>query len=193
MKGRVMKKFSCFICTFFILLNWPNVAHTQKLTQGAYHANRERNYDLIHYKAELSFDFEKKQVFGRSTIRLSPLRRIENFALDAIHLNVRSVSSTESTDGLAFRATDDSLIITLPQPKNPTDTFTVVVQYEGNPKGGLYFLRNFDNPQLFYVSTYGENGLHANWLPIYNDVNDKFSTEMLVTVPRRILSSPTAN
>jgi aminopeptidase N len=47
----------------------------------------------------------------------------------------------------------------------------------------MYFRRNQDNPQLFYVSTYGENGLHANWLPIYNDTNDKFSSEMIVTVP----------
>jgi aminopeptidase N len=178
-----MKKISWLIFALAILLNWPSIAHAQKLPAGAYHGNRERNYDIIHYKAELSFDFEKKQVFGKSTIRLTPLRRIENFAFDAIHLNVKSVSSTESTNGLAFRSTGDSLIITLPQPRNPTDTFSVVVQYEGNPKGGMYFRRNPDNPQLFYVTTYGENGLHANWLPIYNDVNDKFSTEMLVTAP----------
>jgi aminopeptidase N len=176
-----MKRFVSLIISLAFIIAVPLFA--QKLPTGAYHANRERNYDIIHYKAELSFDFEKKQVFGKSTIRLAPLRRIEKFAFDAIHLNVKSVSSTESTNGLAYRSIGDSLIITLPQPRNPTDTFSVVVQYEGNPKGGMYFRRNPDNPQLFYVSTYGENGLHANWLPIYNDVNDKFSTEMLVTVP----------
>ncbi|MCI0691604.1 M1 family metallopeptidase [candidate division KSB1 bacterium] len=175
-----MKKFFKLIFILFIVTA-PLFA--QKLPTGAYHGNRERNYDIIHYKAELSFDFEKKQVFGKSTIRLTPLRRIENFAFDAIHLNIKSVSSTESTNGLAFRSTGDSLIINLPQARNPNDTFSVVVQYEGNPKSGMYFRRNPDNPQLFYVTTYGENGLHANWLPIYNDMNDKFSTEMLVTVP----------
>lgn len=176
-----MKRFISLIISLAFIIAMPLLA--QKLPTGAYHGNRERNYDLIHYKAELSFDFEKKQVFGKSTIRLAPLRRMEKFAFDAIHLNVKSVSSTESTNGLAFHSTGDSLIITLPQARIPTDTFTVVVQYEGNPKSGMYFRRNPDNPQLFYISTYGENGLHANWLPIYNDVNDKFSTEMLVTVP----------
>jgi aminopeptidase N len=175
-----MKK---FITPIFILFIVAAPLFAQKLPTGVYHTNRERNYDIIHYKAELSFDFEKKQVYGKSTIRLAPMRRIENFVFDAIHLNVKSVSSTESTNGLAFRSTGDSLIITLPQPRNPADTFTVAVQYECNPKSGMYFRRNPDNAQLFYVSTYGENGLHANWLPIYNDVNDKFSTEMLVTVP----------
>jgi len=176
-----MKRFISLIIPLAFIIAGPLFA--QKLPAGAYHGNRERNYDIIHYKAELSFDYEKKQVFGKSTIRLTPLRRIENFAFDAIHLNIKSVSSTESTNGLAFRSTGDSLIITLPQARIPTDTFSVVVQYEGSPKSGMYFRRNPDNPQLFYVSTYGENGLHANWLPIYNDVNDKFSTEMLVTVP----------
>lgn len=176
-----MKRFISLIISLAFIIAMPLLA--QKLPTGAYHGNRERNYDLIHYKAELSFDFEKKQVFGKSTIRLAPLRRMEKFAFDAIHLNVKSVSSTESTNGLAFRSTGDSLIITLPQARIPTDTFSVVVQYEGNPQSGMYFRRNPDNPQLFYISTYGENGLHANWLPIYNDVNDKFSTEMLVTVP----------
>ena len=47
----------------------------------------------------------------------------------------------------------------------------------------MYFQRDHVDPRRFYVSTYGEGGLHANWLPIYSDVNDKFSTEMLVTVP----------
>ncbi len=175
-----MKKFIMLLFILFIVAA-PLLA--QKLPAGAYHGNRERNYDLIHYKVELSFDFEKRQVFGKSTIRLVPLRRIEKFAFDAIHLNVKSVASVEGSNGVSFQSTGDSLIITLQQAKNPTDTFSVVVQYEGNPKSGMYFRRNPDNPQLFYVSTYGENGLHANWLPIYNDVNDKFSTEMLVTVP----------
>jgi aminopeptidase N len=175
-----MKKIFVFIYALVIPLNF---VFAQKLPTGAYHANRERNYDIIHYKAELSFDLERRQVFGKSTIRLTPLRRIENFALDAIHLKVNSVASTESTNGLAFRSTGDSLVITLPQARNSGDTLTVVVQYEATPKSGMYFQRHPGNPQLYYVSTYGEGGLHANWLPIYNDVNDKFSTEMLVTAP----------
>jgi len=52
-----MKKFSCLIYTFIIPLNF---AFAQKLPTGAYHANRERQYDILHYKAELAFDFEKK-------------------------------------------------------------------------------------------------------------------------------------
>jgi aminopeptidase N len=166
--------------TFFIIAS-PLFA--QKLPTGAYQANRERSYDIIHYKAELSFDFEKKSVSGKSTIRLTPLRQIDKFALDAIHLDVKSVTSKDARTDLSFRESDTALEISLAQAKSPRDTFSVAIEYECQPKGGMYFQRNQDNPQLFYLSTYGENGLHANWLPIYNDTNDKFSTEMIVTVP----------
>ena len=175
-----MRKFSFFIYLSIISLNF---AFAQKLPTGAYHANRERQYDILHYKAELAFDFEKRIVFGKATIRLTPLRRLDRLALDAIKLNVKSVAQAETNASLSFGTQNDSLLIALPQTKTPTDTFTVVVQYEAAPKSGMYFQRNSDNPLLSYVTTYGEDGLHANWLPIYNDTNDKFSTEMLVTVP----------
>jgi len=166
--------------TFFII---TSSLFAQKLPTGAYQANRERSYDILHYKVELSFDFEKKSVFGKSTIRLKPLRQIDRFELDAIHLDVKSVTSKDVRTELSFRESDTALEISLTQAKSPRDTFSVVVQYDCSPKGGMYFQRDQNNSQLFYVSTYGENGLHANWLPIYNDTNDKFSTEMIVTVP----------
>jgi aminopeptidase N len=155
----------------------------QKMPTGRYHPNRERSYDLLHYKGEFKFDFERRTIFGRSAIRLTPLRALASFSLDAIYLNVKSVTHLESNGSLPFHMTATTLDIALPQKQTPHDTFTVVIEYDAQPKGGMYFRRNPQNEKLFYVTTYGEGGLHANWLPIYNDVNDKFSTEMIITVP----------
>jgi len=178
MKRVLLRMISFF--TFFIV---TSSLLAQKLPTGAYQANRERSYDIVHYKAELSFDFEKKSVSGKSTIRLTPLRQIDRFELDAIHLDVKSVTSKDVRTELSFRESDTALEISLAEAKSQRDTFSVVIEYEASPKGGMYFQRDQNNPQLFYVSTYGENGLHANWLPIYNDTNDNFSTEMIITVP----------
>ena len=157
--------------------------NAQRLPEGAYHANRERSYDIIHYMAELSFDFDKKQVFGKATVTLTPLRKIESVTLAAILLNIKSVSMQDNDVKMQFRQSDNSVIITLPTRMTNQDTFSIVINYSCQPRAGMYFVQNPDNPKLFYISTYGEDGLHANWLPIYNDVNDKFSTEMKVTVP----------
>jgi len=178
-----MKRILDFLISAALAIIVAAPLFAQKLPTGAYHANRERHYDILHYKAELAFAFEKRMIFGKATICLTPLRRLDRFALNAIRLNIKSVTHAGDNANLPFQTTNDSLIIALPQAKNPTDTFAVVVQYDGAPKSGMYFRRHPNNPQLYYVSTYGEGGLHANWLPIYNDVNDKFSTEMLVTAP----------
>lgn len=178
-----MKRISFCVLAVVVLSSRSEISFAQKMPTGRYHPNRERSYDLLHYIGELKFDFEQCKVFGKSTIRLSPLRTLSSFSLDAIYLNVKSVTHRESNTSLRFHMTATTLDISLPQNKTPQDTLTVVVDYEAQPKGGMYFRRDPHNEKLFYVTTYGENGLHANWLPIYNDVNDKFSTEMLITVP----------
>lgn len=155
----------------------------QRLPKGAYHDNRERTYDIIHYKAELSFDFEGKEVFGKATITMRPLVEIESIALDSIGLNIKSVANSDSNADLPFEQKDGSLIIKLSTAKTPSDTIRFVIVYDCQPKAGVYFRRSPEDARLFYVHTYGEGGLHANWLPIYTGGNDKFSTEMIVTVP----------
>lgn len=176
-----MKRVVFNVLVMLVLIS--TAAFAQVMPTGRYHPNRERSYDLLHYKGEFKFDFENRRIFGKSTIRLTPLRALNAFSLDAIYLNVKSVTQLESKSSLPFHMTATTLDITLPQHKTPRDTFTVVIEYDAQPKGGMYFQRNQQNNKLFYVTTYGENGLHANWLPIYNDVNDRFSTEMIMTVP----------
>lgn len=178
-----MKRVTFYVLAISIVSLTLHTAFAQQIPTGLYHPNRERSYDLLHYRGEFKFDFENRKLFGKSTIRLTPLRALTSFSLDAIYLNVKSVTQLESKTALPFHMTAMTLDISLPQGKTPRDTFTVVIEYEAQPKGGMYFQRNQQNDKLFYVTTYGEGGLHANWLPIYNDVNDKFSTEMLLTVP----------
>lgn len=167
-------------CIVFLIFS-PLAA--QKLPEGQYHTNRERSYDIVHYKAELSFDFEHKRVLGKATVQLRPLCEIEAIVFDAIALDVTHVYKLKSNTKLNFEMEDGSLHIQLLTPIRAKDTLSVAIEYSATPKGGMYFVRNTENQNLFYVTTYGEDGLHANWLPIYADVNDRFSTEMVVTVP----------
>lgn len=156
---------------------------SQRLPEGAQHANRERSYDVLHYKAQLAFDFDKQEVRGKATIRLTPLRAIQEIALDAIALNVTTVE-LHGNRKVAFETAPGVLTIKLPETKQPGDTLTIGITYSAQPKAGMYFVRDRSSDEAYFVTTYGEDGLHANWLPIYSDVNDRFSSEMLITVPR---------
>ncbi len=168
------------VVTICVIL-WSGTLSAQRMPTGQYHSNRERHFDLIHYKAELSFDFTKKEVHSTASLLLAPLHKTNEITLDALALKVEKVSiAGRETD---FSLDSGSLVVQLPEEKAPSDTFSVVVAYTATPEAGMYFVADPQDPELFFVATYGEDGLHANWLPVYSDVNDRFSSEMIVTVP----------
>lgn len=157
-------------------------AAAQKLPDGAHHRNRERTYDIQHYRAELDFDFDRRGVSGRSTVRLEPLRPTATIVFDAVGLEVTGV--TRDGSALEFETTGTELRIALGGEAAAGETVTLDVDYRATPRAGMYFQRDRGNPGLYFVHTYGEGGLHANWMPVYGDPNDKFTSEMVVAVPK---------
>jgi len=178
------KIFKRTLSAIFILC-FIHATHAQRLPAGRHHRNRERTIDIVHYKADLRFDFEKKDVFGRATLFFRPLTKTQTFSLDASHLRFEEVGLIleNETKPLEFESQGASITITLDRTISPRDTVAVSIGYSARPNAGLYFLKDYGHDGQFYVYTYGEGGLLANWLPIYSEVNDKFSTEMVVTVP----------
>ena len=174
-----------WILSVIFILSLLNSTHAQSLPKGKYHRNRERVIDIIHYKAELNFDFSKKEVAGKATVIFCPLNKINKFSLDAMRLKFEEVNLIRKTviKPLKFDHLDQALEITLDRMYLPRDTVTVSIRYTAQPNAGMYFLKDYTHDGQFYIYTYGEGGLHSNWLPIYNELNDKFSTEMVVTVP----------
>jgi aminopeptidase N len=168
-----------------LILTTTHVLLSQRLPSGTYRPNRERTYDIIHYKADIKIDWAKKQVIGESTIKFRPLHPRASIALDAYRLNVGSVRELPSRKELSFRSTESELHLDFGRTLKESDTTSVVVQYTATPTAGLYVvdvpMADRTVPSIF---TYGEGGIHANWLPIYNEPNDKFTTEMVVTVAK---------
>ena len=161
------------------------VLQAQHLPAGTYRPNRERSYDILHYKADLKIDWSKKQIIGTATIRLHPLAAASSIDLDASWLKVSNAKDLASGKSLRFSSTDMVLNVEMGRTLLTTDTVSIMIDYTAQPTAGLYFVDagpgTGNKPAIF---TYGEGGIHANWLPIYNENNDKFSTEMLVTVEK---------
>ncbi len=165
-----------------VLVMLVHNAAAQRLPEGKFNAIRERTFDIIHLKVHLEFEFSRGRVFGEATLTLAPLRPLDSISLDAIRLNVASVRDEKRKAPISFVTADRKLNIKLPHTKSVGETLTLSIAYDATPRAGLYF-RLDPKTRHYFVDTYGEGGLHANWLPIYNDVNDKFSTEMLINVP----------
>ena len=170
-------------CT--VLFIFPLSGVSQRLPEGDYHVDRERSIDVLHYRADLRFSFAERRLTGNATLRFVPLSETTAFSLDAIRLEVASVKlvSIDGSAPLNFKTEDSDLLIELGRTYPVDETLTVEIAYSCQPNAGLYFQTDSPRSGQFFIHTYGEGGLHANWLPIYNDVNDKFSTEMVVTLP----------
>lgn len=175
----------CRPILFATVFLFSGMLSSQSLPEGKYHRNRERTVDIIHVKEEISFKFDEQSILATTTIQLTPLGSIGQFSLDAIGLNVLSVnvSGKNGSGEVRFRSNDSTITVFPGEVLVRGDTVSYSIAYTARPTAGMYFLPEPGGKSLYTVFTYGEGGLHANWIPIFSDVNDKFSTEMVVTVP----------
>jgi len=169
----------------YLLLNFYGTVIGQMLPNGKLQRVRERTIDILHYRAELRFDFDQRIIHGTATVAFRPLMMAQSLELDAIRLDIEHVQLIRPghAQSLAFVSLDTCLKINLGRNYSWQDTLVVAIRYSAQPNAGLYFLKDHDRPGQYFIYSYGEGGLLANWLPIYNDVNDKFSSETLTTVP----------
>src|SRR3990172_3002968 len=139
MKESQMKIASLLQSTILISV-FISVTSAQHLPRGAYHPNRDRTYDIMHYEVDLQLDWKNVRVNGEATIRLRPLRALSSISLDAYWLSVARVRRLPEGKDLTFTSTDSTLVINLNKEFQPTDTLTVVVKYSATPTAGLYFI-----------------------------------------------------
>ncbi len=148
---------------------------------------REQSFREIHLKLELVIDQEARTVSGTATHRLVPVNDgLREVDLDAQDLQVRGVRDG-SGHALEWEAHGDALTVHLGRPHKSGEEFELRIRYACTPRKGLYFTA----PDAAYphkprtVWTQGEEQDNRSWFPAYDFPNQKFTTEILVTVDER--------
>ncbi len=155
-----------------------------RLPEGPERPVRERSYHIEKYVADLRFDMVKEEIAGTATITFQSLREpLATLSLDAARLDVSKVERDGKS--LEFRVDPKAwkLDIALGEPVASGQSATVRIAYSCQPRVGMYFFPAAHGRQA-QAWNYGEGGLHNGWLPIYNDTNDRFAVEFVVTVPK---------
>ncbi len=156
---------------------------------------RDRAYDIKHVKLELALDVESKSLRGVATHTLTPINdNLTYVELDAAELQIESVKLCPdalqpegSHDGspLAYSYEDNKLRIDLGTPHNAGEVLTLQIDYRCTPRRGLYF----NAPDAAYpdkpgqVWTQGEDEDSRYWFPCHDFPNERFTSEIIVTVP----------
>jgi aminopeptidase N len=154
---------------------------------------REHSVDMQHMRLEVSFEPQKGLVKGKVTHTFTPLLPV----VDSIFLDGPGITVKELTlNGKAAKYRTDAAGITIYTGGltwEKKDSVTIV--YEATPRKGLYFIGWNDPNGLSrkQIWSQGQGIDNRNWIPMYDEMNDKLITEVIVRFDKdyKVLSNGT--
>lgn len=144
-------------------------------------------FDVQHYKLELSFDFQKKYIYGSMTMNAVDI----SDTLNSIYLNLASNMKVNNVrlneSNAAFSRQNDYLVIECSQKTGKNEIFIVTVDYEGAPKNtgfDSFGFKTFDDAPAVYSLSEPDNA--PTWWPCKDVLTDKMTFEITMTVPSEL-------
>ncbi len=150
---------------------------------------REHQVDVTHMLLDVSFKPEKGEVIGRVEHSFTPLRSaVDTIFWDGPGITFKKVVLV--TDGreteVQFDVTPKGIVTRFSPPLSWDKSYKMVFEYTATPSKGIYFIgwntpeatdqRNQTRRQIW---TQGQGIDHRHWIPMYDDMNDKFVTETI--------------
>lgn len=149
---------------------------------------RSHNYDVQHYRIELSFDWEKQSVAGETTIKFQPfISDVKEVEIDAGDMTIKSVKLVGGSS-LKYRYVDaEKLYITLDRSYATGQDISIAISYEATPKQGLTFITpsEADPTRPHQIWSQGEARTNHYWFPCYDYPNDKATSDLIATVDQK--------
>jgi aminopeptidase N len=146
---------------------------------------RSHDYDVQHYRIEVSFDWAKRSVAGQTTISLRPFKGdFKEIELDAGQMSINAVKLSDGQP-LKYRYEDgENLFISLDKAYDAGSNIDVKIDYSAAPKKGLTFITPTENDPTrpYQIWSQGETEENHYWFPCYDYPNDKATSELIATV-----------
>jgi aminopeptidase N len=146
---------------------------------------RSHDYDVQHYRIEVSFDWDSKSVSGQTTITLRPFKSdVKEIAVDAGNMQIDAVKLAPSTP-LKFRYEDkEHLFIALDKDYPAGAELRIAIDYKATPERGLTFITPTpaDPSRPYQIWSQGESQDNHYWFPCYDYPNDKATSELIAHV-----------
>lgn len=161
-------------------------------------AYREHSLDITKMKVDVRFEPEKGKVLGSVVHSFIVLQqKVDSVFFDAPAITIKSVVCNEKP---AKYKTDKNGVWVYPTSGLQWEqSGTIRFDYEATPKRGIYFIGwNVQAPaeqNPFAVRkqiwTQGQGIDNRHWIPMYDDMNDKFITETVITFDKnyKVLSN----
>jgi len=161
---------------------------------------REHPLDITRMKVEVSFEPKSSLVKGKVTHSFIVLQKqVDSIFFDAPGIRIKT--ATINGKPLPFQSSAKGVWVKPPTPLRWDQNGQIIFEYEVNPRKGIYFIgwNAAENPEQSpwavrkQIWTQGQGIDNRYWIPMYDDMNDKFITETVVTFDKEyeVLSNGT--
>ena len=173
-------------------------------TRAVYNASNTKNFDLIHTKLAVHFNWDKAYMYGKAEITLVPHFYTQNqLVLDARGMDLHKVQLMTKQDDLpsfsdlVYDYKNDKITINFSTPYTKEDTLHIFIDYTSKPNEleeggssaitsdkGLYFIneKGEDKDKPMQIWTQGETQSNSAWFPTIDSPNQKSTEEIAITV-----------
>lgn len=161
---------------------------------------QERNHsvDITHMKVDVKFDTKKGEVIGNVTHEFLTLQK----NIDTIFFNAPGIKiNSAKIDGKTaeFKIISEGVVVMVKEKWGFDEKHNINFDYVATPKRGLYFIGwnqpVIQNPTVWntrqQIWTQGQGIDNRHWIPMYDDMGDKFFTETIITFDKnyKVLSN----
>ena len=181
-----MKKVLSVGCLLLVLFSGAQNTYRSYLKDNT--SYREHPLDITRMKVEVSFDAPKGLVKGKVTHSFVVLQKqVDSVFFDGPGINIKSAKL--NGNNLPYTINSKGVWVKPTQALKWDETGNIVFEYEATPRKGIYFIgwNVPENPEKnpFAVRkqiwTQGQGIDNRYWIPMYDDMNDKFITETVIT------------
>lgn len=165
-------------------------------------AEREHFADITNMKVEVSFDVNNSnggKVIGKVTHSFKPLiPSLDSLFFDGPDIQIKKAELGGTS--VKYNVSKTGVTVYFSPALTWDKSYNLVFEYEAFPRKGLYFI-GWDRPEpsgkpdLFKVRkqiwSQGQGIDNRYWIPMYDNMNDKYTTETVITFaePYKVLSN----
>ena len=190
----MMKKLLSIFATFIIGGNafTQTKPFVKTLPYDSASVPREHVVDFKHLKLVAEFIPEQGKIIGNVTHVFTPIRQsVDSIFLDAPSITIKSIQF--QSKNLKWKTSPDGITLFFEQSLTWDKTDSLQISYEATPRKGLYFVGWNDktNRSRKQIWTQGQGTDNRHWIPMYDEMNDKVTSEMIITMPKpyKVLSN----
>lgn len=147
---------------------------------------RERFVDFVHANISIQFEPDSGKVIGQVTHLFNSLRSgIDTLYLDGVNMTIASVKLNNTN--LEYRLYQKGITVLFPKSLEKETDYSLTIKYSARPKRGLYFI-GWDDPTgrcRKQIWTQGQGIDNRHWIPMFDDMAEKITTDIQVTVDNR--------